>query len=110
MSTVPAHSLSAPARALVMAAARVMPGVWGVSVSSSPDRTIRTPWARQSIGMVASISQHACLPAHRPSPPPGFDTVAAEPVDLAGGGAWAAVRLQGSIGKRAVGQLLAREG
>jgi hypothetical protein len=53
MSTVPAQSFSAPARAVVMAAARVMPGVCGVSVSSSPDRTTRTPLVRQSMGMDA---------------------------------------------------------
>src|SRR2546421_559964 len=31
-----------------MAAARVMPGVWGVLASSSPARTIRMPWVFQS--------------------------------------------------------------
>src|SRR5262245_28327859 len=49
MSTVPAHSFSAPARAVVIAAARVMPGVCGVLGSSSPARTTRTPLSRQSV-------------------------------------------------------------
>src|SRR6516164_2254856 len=48
-TTVPAHSFCAPAVAWVMAAARVMPGVCGVFVSNSPARTIRMPWAFQSI-------------------------------------------------------------
>src|SRR5687768_4571759 len=43
MTTVPAQSFSAPARAWVMAAARFMPGVWGVLMSSSLEWTTRTP-------------------------------------------------------------------
>ena len=48
MSTVPAQSFSAPARAVVIAAARLIPGVCGVFGSSSPARTMRTPFRRQS--------------------------------------------------------------
>src|SRR4029453_536647 len=44
MTTVPAHSFSAPARAWVIAAARFMPGVCGVLMSSSLACTTRTPW------------------------------------------------------------------
>src|ERR1700694_900973 len=43
MTTVPAQSLSAPARAWVMAAARFMPGVCAVLMSSSLEWTTRTP-------------------------------------------------------------------
>src|SRR6266436_9739641 len=43
MTTVPAQSFSAPARAWVMAAARFMPGVCAVLMSSSLERTTRTP-------------------------------------------------------------------
>src|SRR6267378_8210118 len=43
MTTVPAQSFSAPARAWVMAAARFMPGVCGVLTSSSLEWTTRTP-------------------------------------------------------------------
>src|SRR5258708_38895209 len=43
MTTVPAQSFSAPARAWVIAAARFMPGVWAVLMSSSFERTTRTP-------------------------------------------------------------------
>src|SRR5271163_133369 len=46
---VPAHSLFAPVRACVMAAARVMPDVCGVFVSSSAARTIFTPCSFQSM-------------------------------------------------------------
>src|SRR3954467_6278281 len=49
MSTVPAHSFSAPARAEVIAAARVMPGGCGVFGASSPALTTRTPSVRQSV-------------------------------------------------------------
>jgi hypothetical protein len=42
-TTVPAHNLLAPVRACVIAAARVMPGVWGVLGSSSLAGTILTP-------------------------------------------------------------------
>src|SRR6266436_7173555 len=42
MTTVPAQSFSAPARAWVMAAARFMPGVCGVLLSSSSEWTTRT--------------------------------------------------------------------
>ena len=47
-TTVPAHSLFAPARAWVIAAARVIPGVCGVLRSSSSDRTTRMPCVFQS--------------------------------------------------------------
>jgi len=50
MITVPAHSFSAPVRAVVIAAALVMPGVCGVLISSSSPRTTRTPLVRQSVG------------------------------------------------------------
>src|SRR5690349_3294770 len=43
MTTVPAQSFSAPARACVIAAARFMPGVCGVLMSSSFECTTRTP-------------------------------------------------------------------
>src|SRR3954465_9262460 len=43
ITTVPAQSFSAPVRARVMAAARFMPGVCGVLMSSSLDLTTRTP-------------------------------------------------------------------
>src|SRR5690242_9597313 len=43
MITVPAQSFSAPARARVIAAARFMPGVCGVLMSSSFAWTTRTP-------------------------------------------------------------------
>src|SRR5947207_3853499 len=43
MTTVPAQSFSAPVRACVMAAARFMPGVCAVLMSSSLDFTTRTP-------------------------------------------------------------------
>src|SRR3712207_3455100 len=44
MTTVPAQSFSAQARAFVIAAARFMPGVCGVLMSSSFECTTRTPW------------------------------------------------------------------
>src|SRR5689334_17747213 len=59
MSTVPAQSFSAPARAVVIAAARVMPGVCGVFVSSSPARTTRTPLSRQSV--MRTVCNKKCL-------------------------------------------------
>src|SRR5690348_15858848 len=43
ITTVPAQSFSAPARACVIAAARFMPGVCGVVMSSSFACTTRTP-------------------------------------------------------------------
>src|SRR3954451_1084935 len=43
ITTVPAQSFSAPARAWVMAAARFMPGVCAVLISSSLACTTRTP-------------------------------------------------------------------
>src|SRR3954470_21759425 len=43
MTTVPAHSFSAPVRARVIAAARLMPGVCAVLTSSSVPLTTRTP-------------------------------------------------------------------
>src|SRR5579884_751350 len=48
MVAVPAQSFSAPARARLMAAARVMPGVCGVLASSCPALTMRTPCCFQS--------------------------------------------------------------
>src|SRR5690242_3976953 len=48
MSAVPAHSFSAPARARLMAVARVMPGVCSVLVSRWPALTMRTPLRLQS--------------------------------------------------------------
>src|SRR3954452_5620560 len=48
MTTVPAQSFSAPARAASMAASRCIPGVCGVFESSSPACTTRTPCSRQS--------------------------------------------------------------
>ena len=44
ITTVPAHSFSAPVRAWVIAAARFIPGVCGVLMSSSFACTTRTPW------------------------------------------------------------------
>src|SRR5689334_6852633 len=46
ITTVPAQSFSAPARAAVIAAARFIPGVCGVLMSSSPACTTRTPCRR----------------------------------------------------------------
>src|SRR3954466_14767561 len=54
MKTVPAPNFSAPARAVSIAAIRVMPGVCGVFGSSSPAWTTRTPCERQSGGLNAS--------------------------------------------------------
>src|SRR3954468_10755724 len=54
MTTVPAHSFSAPARAVSIAAMRIMPGVCGVLGSSSPAWTTRTPRDRQSGALTAS--------------------------------------------------------
>src|SRR3954471_16143046 len=48
ITTVPAQSFSAPARAVSIAAARLMPGVCGVFGSSSSACTTRTPLSRQS--------------------------------------------------------------
>src|SRR4029434_10180905 len=56
ITTVPAQSFSAPARAWVIAAARFMPGVCGVLVSSSSAWTTRTPWCRQRDVVIAGIS------------------------------------------------------
>jgi hypothetical protein len=49
MVTVPAHSFWAPTRAKLMAAARFMPGVWAVLVSSDPAGMTRTPSCFQSV-------------------------------------------------------------
>src|SRR6185437_16562798 len=54
--TVPAQSFCAPARAWVMAAARFMPGVCAVLVSSSLPFTTRTPSCRQSVFLVIASS------------------------------------------------------
>src|SRR3954452_6871770 len=48
MSTVPAQIFSAAALAAEIAALRLIPGVCGVSGSSSSPRTTRTPVRRQS--------------------------------------------------------------
>src|ERR1700722_9974749 len=57
MTTVPAHSFSAPARAWVIAAARFMPGVWAVLMSSSFEWTTRMPSSRQRASLPLSIGQ-----------------------------------------------------
>src|SRR5882757_1738462 len=56
MTTVPAHNFSAPARAWVIAAARFMPGVWAVLVSSSLERTTRTPSRRHRAWLRSSMA------------------------------------------------------
>src|ERR1700722_11461340 len=56
MTTVPAHNFSAPARAWVMAAARFMPGVWAVLMSSSFERTTRTPSRRHRASLRLSMA------------------------------------------------------
>jgi hypothetical protein len=57
-STVPAHSLLAPVRARVIAAAPVMPGVWGVFGTRSSAGMILTPLCCQSIAnTIAAIVQ-----------------------------------------------------
>src|SRR5258705_12433496 len=48
MITVPAHSFCEPTRAKFTAAARSMPGVWGVLLSSRSLLMTRTPSLRQS--------------------------------------------------------------
>src|ERR687898_2307100 len=58
MTTVPAHSFSAPARAAVIAAARFIPGVWGVFTSSSSACTTRTPRRRQSARPPSAVIAH----------------------------------------------------
>ncbi len=50
MWTVPAHSFWAPTRARSIAAARVMPGVWGVLASSWSPGTTLTPVCFQPSG------------------------------------------------------------
>ena len=50
---MPAQSFSAPVRACVMAAARFMPGVCAVLVSSSVPFTTRTPWYFQFDRVIA---------------------------------------------------------
>src|SRR5689334_17237989 len=55
MTTVPAQSFSAPARACVIAAARFMPGVCAVLTSSSFARTTRTPRCFHSDSLTAGI-------------------------------------------------------
>src|ERR1700736_3966876 len=76
MTTVPAHSLSAPARALQIAAARFIPGVCAVLGSKSSACTIRTPRRRQSVSLVVTIS-HV-------SRPPRFANGANAPSSLRG--------------------------
>src|SRR6476661_7481434 len=80
MTTVPAHSFSAPARAVVIAAARRMPSVCGVFGSSASPRTTRTPLSRQSVIAEVSPRRHHQQAARR-----GGD-------DLAGGVADVALR------------------
>src|ERR1700704_1911888 len=64
MTTVPAQSFSAPARAWVMAAARFMPGVWAGLMSSSSAVTTRTPsnfhlrFAASLIGSPILLQRH----------------------------------------------------
>jgi hypothetical protein len=48
--TVPAQIFSAPARALLIAVALFMPGVWAVFGSSALPGMTFTPCSRQSIG------------------------------------------------------------
>ena len=55
--TVPAQSFSAPARACVTAAARCMPGVCGVLVSSASPGITRTPSVRQSRVMAPTLAR-----------------------------------------------------
>src|SRR5437773_10371059 len=64
ITTVPAQSFSAPARAAVIAAARFMPGVCGVLTSSSLACTTRTPCRRHldSFDCFISTPQFAIAP------------------------------------------------
>src|ERR1700722_110372 len=55
MTTVPAHNFSAPARAWVMAAARFMPGVWAVLMSSSLARTTHPEAVEPPSGVAAFV-------------------------------------------------------
>src|SRR4029077_8661673 len=68
MTTVPAHSLSAPARAFVIAAARFMPGVCGVLMSSSFACTTRTPrcFHFDSLSMCGLLAALVCVCSTRP--------------------------------------------
>src|SRR6185295_3711085 len=54
MTTVPAHSFSAPARACVIAAARFIPGVCAGLMSSSFECTTRTPWYFHLVSLICS--------------------------------------------------------
>src|ERR1700691_4571827 len=65
MTTVPAHSFSAPARAWVIAAARFMPGVWAVLMSSSLERTTRTPSRRHRVSLRSSMGVHSLASSER---------------------------------------------
>src|SRR4051794_9140074 len=56
MTTVPAHSFSAPMRAFVIAAARFMPGVCAVLISSSFACTTRTPCRRHFVSLMGITS------------------------------------------------------
>src|SRR4051812_38360923 len=63
MCTVPAHSFWAPTRARVIAAARSMPGVCAVLVSSEPPGTTRTPVCfHPSVGTSCSLSGIVATP------------------------------------------------
>src|SRR6201988_1245380 len=62
MLTVPAHSLFAPAVALLIAAALVIPGACGGLLSSSSGWTIRTPFVFQFgrlLGAGIAINLHS---------------------------------------------------
>lgn len=56
---VPAHSLFAPVRACVMAAARVIPDVCGVFVSRSPAFKILTPFSFQFMSVTCPYLDQA---------------------------------------------------
>src|SRR5437773_3396975 len=63
MWTVPAQIFCAPTRAKLIAAARFMPGVCGVLVSSwSPGMTL-TPWVFQSTPPASCLSLMSLFPA-----------------------------------------------
>src|SRR5688572_10447892 len=87
MTTVPAQSFSAPARARVIAAARLMPGVWGVLMSSSLECTTRTPscfhfrsgllipvlWSRHAAVVDSSLRRRRGLGANPEAAAPADD-------------------------------------
>jgi hypothetical protein len=65
MVTVPAQSFRAPTRSPLIAAARCMPGVWAVLVSSASPGTTRTPPVRQSGAgsPLARMASQVCMTA-----------------------------------------------